>query len=230
MSETQDYIEVGGVRYLRSRAVARLALVTEGELPTLAQASKTTERQLFWADRRNPDLIHVKFLLDTEGANKNWDYMPREQLVRGHATAVFKPIDMEHIIKEKAPMGSVTPDANVANTICGVMTATALAWAKSGNLLSPKEIDDLDLTDRLDRPDDEKIAVVAYGALYCFIFPKTVAALMDSIKEDTVSVSMERWIADLEFVQLGLFTLRVDPGFTEVGRLANLLAVVPRGD
>lgn len=198
----ETYIQVGGQQYLRSRARSKLMRVPESTLPrAIASASKEVTEQLHWRDGCNPDLVHVKFVLDTEGGNSNWDYMPRAQLLASHATAVFKPIDMDHtIIEDSSMVGMKKDQPPVRNTICGVMTATALAWAKSGELLTDKETKDLDLTDDWHRKDEEKIAVVAWGALYQFLFPKTVASLTEAIDDGDMYVSMERWIKQYDYL------------------------------
>jgi len=168
---------------------------------TIAKASEDVTKQLHWMDGKNPDLVHVKFILDSEGPNNNWDYMPRAQLLAAHGTAVYKPIDMEHVIVEDNSMTFMSKDRPpVRNTICGVMTATAVAWASTGEILTEKEIKGLDLSDKWDRPDEDKIAVVAWGALYSFLFPKTVADLTKAIAEDEMFVSMERWIGKHDYL------------------------------
>ncbi len=200
--DSEQYIKIGDQTYLRSWARAKVLLASEKDFPApIQRATAEVERQLHWKDGRNPDLVHVKFILDTEGANNNWDYMPRSQLLASHATAIFKPLDMSHVIKESASMMYMSKDdPPVKNTIYGVMTATALAWAESGDLLSEDEIKKLDMTDDWHRPNKDKIAVVAWGALYSFLFPKTVADITNAIDAGEMFVSMERWIGNLDYL------------------------------
>ena len=195
-------IHVGGQTFFRSHARAKLQLATQETMPkAIASTAEDISKQLCWKDVRNPDLVFVKFVLDTEGGNGNWDYMPRAQLIKSHATAIFKPIDMDHtIIEDNSMVGGVKDHPPVRNTICGVMTGTALAWASTGALMTEKEINDLPLDDDWHRKDEEKIAVVAWGALYQFLFPKTVANLTESINSGDMYVSMERWIGQLDYL------------------------------
>jgi len=88
----------------------------------------------------------------------------------------------------------------VRNTIYGVMTATAPAWASTGELMTADEIKKLDMADDWHRPDKDKVAVVAWGALYSFLFPKTVADITDAIDNGEMFVSMERWIGKHDFL------------------------------
>ena len=193
-----EYIEVGGQKFLRSRVTARLKLADETTEPASAKAVAS---QLHTPDAKNPDLVHVQFILDTEGANENWDYMPRDQLITSHSTPAFNPIDMQPANKEDSRLTlSAKSNPPVRNTICGVMTATSLCWAASGVAITEDELAKLDLTDKWDRPDDEKIAVRAWGALYRFLFPKTVANLLESINDGDMHVSMERWIGTMDFM------------------------------
>ena len=199
----EHYIQIGEQTFLRSWARARVFRADEKDaLPlSIQRATAEVEKKFHWQDGKNPDLVHVKFILDTEGANNNWDYMPREQLLTGHATAVYKPLDMSHVIKENASMVFMSKDnPPVRNTIYGVITATAPAWASSGELLTDQEITDLDRSDDWNRPDKDKVAVVAWGALYSFLFPKTVADITDAIDNGEMFVSMERWIGQHDYL------------------------------
>jgi hypothetical protein len=197
-----DTIEIDGKVYTRCRVIAGRAsrsdpVTAKGQL---AKANSDSA-EMAWYDQNNPDLVHVQFMLDTEGPNANWDLQTRAEMVRAHHTAKFKPIDMEHIIVEHASMmyGSKSQPP-VANTICGVITGTALAWATSGQLLTPEEVKNLDLSDDVNRADDKKLGIMAWGAMYKFLFPKTVAHVIDAIDDKQMAVSMERWIAAYDFL------------------------------
>ena len=196
-------IQVGGQTFCRVPVTATLRRADHFSVPAeLVQASKKVTDQLHWQDAHNPDLVYVQFVLDTEGANANWDYMPRPQLMAGHSTAVYKPFDMEHVIVESSSMSGISKTSmlTVKNTIYGVMTATALAWARTGQLLTKDEIASLAKTDDWQRGDQDKIAVVAWGALWGFLFPRTVADVLTQIDDGQMAVSMERWIARFDFL------------------------------
>ena len=199
---SEQTIQIGNETYIRSWARAKVVRAKAEEIPEpILRASAEVESKLHWSDGTNPDLVHVKFILDTEGANDNWDYMPRAQLLSAHASAIFKPMDMSHIIKEQSSMMGCSKDSPpVKNTICGVMTATASAWAATGELLTADELKNMDMKDDWNREDDDKVAVVAWGALYSFLFPKTVADITKAIDEGDMFVSMERWIGKHDFL------------------------------
>ena len=171
--DDEQYITIGDQIYLRSWARARVVRADDAMPVGVQRATAEVEKSLHWKDGKNPDLVHVKYILDTEGWNNNWDYMPREQLLASHGTAVFKPLDMCHVIKENASMVFMSKDnPPVRNTIYGVMTATAPAWASTGELMTADEIKKLDMADDWHRPDKDKVAVVAWGALYSFHLPQ----------------------------------------------------------
>jgi hypothetical protein len=201
MTPRQDKtITIAGREFVRVpiRATARMAhpdsLPKHIQSACLARASK-----LHFQDVENPDLVWVQFILDTEGGNKNWDYNPRSAMVRHYSTAAFKPVDMEHVIEEKASMVNTFGSPPVRNTIFGVMSHASLCWA-DGTLIPEDEVDQIDLTDDMDRPDSEKLCVTAWAALYAYLFPQTVADVCDRIDKGKMAASMERWIDSYDFL------------------------------
>lgn len=168
--------------------------------PEVEEQIKAVASHFAEIDDKSPDLLNVQFILDTEGGNLNWDYMPREGLVRNYATAKYKPMDSEHFIVEDESMLSMDKDKmkKAGNTIFGVMTGAALCW-NDGKLLSTQEVSSLDLSDDPNRTDSEKLCVMGYASLWHMIFPKTVAELTESIASGNMKVSMERWISNYDF-------------------------------
>ncbi len=198
---TEEFIEVGGTQYLRTRVDARIKRADPEKLPArVRHSNKAIASTLHFHTNDNPDLTWVQMILDTEGANANRDYMPRPSLLKGYGSAVYKPFDMDHtIIEDRSMVGMSKQAPPVRNTIYGVMTHAALA-RPDGTLLSDAEIADLDQSDDMKRGDDDKICVTVWAALYGFLFPKTVADVTDLIDAGTMHVSMERWIADWDFM------------------------------
>jgi len=203
MSDPQSHreIQLGGHRYLRVPITASVRLADPATMPPQAMAAYQSQAgQLAMPRSENPDLTWVQLILDTEGANANWDYMPRPALARHFATALYKPFDMEHVVQENGSMvGMDKRCPPVVNTIYGVMTHAALCWA-DGSVLSDSQVAELDLADDPGRPDDQKLAVTTWAALYSFLFPKTVSAVTEAIARGSMAVSMERWIADWDFL------------------------------
>jgi hypothetical protein len=153
-----------------------------------------------FTDPHNPDLLWVNFVLDAEGPNNNWDYMPRASLVQNYATAAYKPLDMDHVIEEDQSMVYMDKKCPpVKNTIYGVMAKASLADA-DGNVLTGEAIAELDNTDMF-RKDDDKLRVIAWAAMYRFLFPSTVEDVTKAIATGDMKVSMERWISKFDFLQ-----------------------------
>lgn len=201
---TDSYVEMDGHRFLRVPVHARFRPAEADEVPTptvLAEKSvAASKKKYYWQDAENPDLVWVNFILDSEGANLNRDYMPRSQLLASYHTAKYKPHDMEHIIREDDSMVYMDKrNPPVKNTICGVITHTALADWK-GNLLTDKQIAALDKSDDPDREDKDKVCVVAWCALYYFLFPQTISHLVQTLASGGMKVSMERWIKSWDFL------------------------------
>lgn len=209
-----EFITVGDQTYLRSRVQARLQLAKESELPPVVRAAnKAVASELHFADKNNPDLVWTKLILDTEGANANRDYMPRPSLLGGYGTAAFKPFNMEHVVAEEKSMVGMDPrNPPVKNTIYGVMTHASLC-GPDGGLLADTDVAKLENTDDPGRGDHQKVGVVAWAALYAFLFPKTVADVCDRIDRGEMFVSMERWIAKWDYL-----SPTGDGGYESVGR------------
>ncbi len=138
--------------------------------------------------------------------------MPRKAMASHYKSLRFKPFDMDHVIKEEGSMVMMNKsNPPVRNTIYGVMTHASLADA-DGNLLSDSDVSDMDMDDIVGRDTKDKLTVVAWAALYRFLFPKTVADVTQTIATGTMKVSMERWIGSWDF-------LRVEDGeYTAVSR------------
>lgn len=205
MLEQEDIIRLDGQEFLRVPVRARLRATSLDELPEFVhpistQATAASKKQMYWQDAENPDVVWTSFVLDTEGVNKNWDYMPRSQLLKSFQTARYKPMDMEHIVvEEKSMVGADKQHPPVRNTIFGVMTNVALC-NHEGRLLTDKQIANLETSDKLYREDDEKVAVVAWAAMFYFLFPETVKQLVKTIEAGNMFVSMERWLKKYDFL------------------------------
>jgi hypothetical protein len=201
--ETQ---QMDGREFYKTTAIAKMTLADPAGLPApVRKTHKALASAAAFADHDNPDLLWVQFAMDSEGGNKNQDYLPRPVLMGAYGTAKFKPMDMEHIITEKAsmigvPRGAVP--AMVDNTIFGVMAGSALADSQ-GTLLTPAQITALDASDDPYREPGDRITVVAWAALYKYLFPQTIDNLVTAIEDGDMSVSMERWNYDWDFIAPG---------------------------
>lgn len=200
-----ETISLDGIDYARVRVDARVQSSTAEELPDEVRphikTTAETKKRFYWQNTENPDIVWVNFILDSEGINKNFDYMPRTQLLASYHTAKYKPMDMEHVVDElnKSLVGLNRLNPGVRNTIFGVMTNTALANYQ-GKILTQKQIDKIDRKDDPDRPEEERLTVVAWAALYYFLFPNTVKDLVKVINTGNMFVSMERWLRKWDFL------------------------------
>ena len=197
----EDIINVDGVEYTVAQSKVNLT-VAKGKPPVRAVASSSDSDQIgqFWQDGVNTDLVYTQFLLDTEGPNLNWDYMPRPVLMASFKTAKLKPLNHDHMVKESASMVFSNKDYLPArSTIFGVMTSSALSDA-DGNVLGEKEVSALPTADVFGRPDTDKLCVVAWAVMWNFLFPKTVGDVVTYAADDCMHVSMERWIKRFDFL------------------------------
>lgn len=200
-----------GSQWLGVPVIARVQLIGTDAVPaaaieqvratasTVAEGEEETQT-MYWQDGVNPDLVWCKFILDTEGANKNWDYMPRPTMMAGYASTNYKPMNMEHVLKEDGSLllGSKSIPRG-QNTIFGVMGQGSLA-KYDGTVLTPDEIKAVANVDDMTRKPKEKMAVVAYAAMWNFLFPKTVEDIVKAAAKGRLFVSMERWIQEWDFL------------------------------
>ena len=197
----EHFLEINGRRLMRGTSRGSIQIVDAKDVPKIAVANRATAAEVYAvADMNNPDLAWAKFVLDTEGGNANWDYMPRPALTRHFGTAAYKPFNVEHVVAEDKSM--VTMDRynpTIKNTIFGVMTSSALC-SVDGEPLSADSIKNLDMKDDPNRDQKDKIGVCAWAVMYPFLFPKTVADVIKSAEDGKMFVSMERWIAEWDFM------------------------------
>lgn len=189
----------------RRDELARLLERVRSGLPAAARGIDAfTERGYAAVDSgREPDIAWVKLTLDAEGLNQNYDYLPRPTLLRDYGTARLKPFDSNHIVRAGRSLIDYQDDSpGVQNTIFGVMAEAAVGDA-GGRILPPDAIAALDPTDRTDRADPEKLTVVAWAALYRFLFPETVADVVAAAERGTEHVSMRRWLLEWDYLYAG---------------------------
>jgi hypothetical protein len=70
----EDIVMIDGVAHVRARTVATVQMCEEGELsPQLQATTLAVASQMWEVDDASADLVNVRFLLDSEGPNLNWD-------------------------------------------------------------------------------------------------------------------------------------------------------------
>jgi hypothetical protein len=198
--DNEEIINVDGVEYTVARSTVKLKVTNEPPSVRAVAAVEADQVGQFWQDGINSDLVYTQFLLDTEGPNLNWDYMPRPVLMASFKTAKLKPLNHDHMVKESASMVFSNKDYLPArSTIFGVMTSSALSDAEA-NVLGEKEVGELKTDDVFGRPDSDKLCVVAWAVMWNFLFPKTVGDVVTYAADNCMHVSMERWIKRFDFL------------------------------
>ena len=147
----------------------------------------------------SPDLQFVKFIMASEHENLNGDYFSRNELIKARHTPQHKPFNIEHVVEETSSYITAQLYNSNKNTIVGHIVGSALA-RKDGTILTEKEVSELDKTDDPKRPHDESLDLVASAVLYNFLFPATVADIREMSESGDLSVSMETWFIDYDFM------------------------------
>lgn len=148
------------------------------------------------------DLAQVNFILVSEHENLNGDYFSREELLKSYSTPLHKPFDIEHTISEDESYISQPYFNRTKNTIVGHMVYSSLA-TKDGKILSEKEINKLDKKDDPSRANEDCLDIVCSAFLYDFLFPKTVADIIELSEKEKMFVSMEVWFKGNDFLVNG---------------------------
>jgi hypothetical protein len=162
-------------------------------------AHAANQEEYYWQDKDNPDMVWTKFILDSEGPNKNNDYMPRTQFLASYVTAKYKPMDMEHVIQEDASMVYMNKkNPPVKNTIFGVMTNAALADYE-GESADRQAIKAFDMSDDPDREERTRSHCRRVGRAVLLPLPANRRNIVQT-SAGTMKVSMERWLKDWDFL------------------------------
>ena len=164
-----------------------------------AVAKKEESYNIPEIDGLTPDLAQVNFILASEHENLNGDYFRRDEIIKAYATPVHKPFDIEHTIAEDESYISQPYFNRTKNTIVGHMVYSSIA-KKDGTILTEKEIAKLDTKEDPNRPKEECIDIVCSAFLYDFLFPKTVADIIESSEAGKMFVSMEVWFKGNDFL------------------------------
>ena len=120
------------------------------------------------------DLDLVALVLASEHKNLNADYFSRSELVQAVLSQYINLLILNTPLPKMRVLFLSRSLIGLKNTIVGHMIYSALA-NKKGEILSDKDIKELDLSDNPLRDNDECLDLVATAVLYNFMFPKTVA-------------------------------------------------------
>jgi len=144
------------------------------------------------------DLCYLEFLLVSSGINENFDGFPKHRIAETYTTAINKPLDILHLLKEEKSylgsdydiyFGKTVPKENI-NTIVGSIIESVIV-DNDGNLLEEKQIEEIKSNKEFTVKDP--IHVICLACLYQYIFPKTIDRLKYLVGQDKAFVSVEAY-------------------------------------
>jgi hypothetical protein len=151
-------------------------------------ASKDLEAQ--------PDLLYMRSLLVSTGANKNDDVFLPEEMWQARNTPKLKPVDWEHNTGRELSDEEMQerPDEIIhGNQIIGVIYNT-YATDGDGKVIS----DEHTKADDFKVPDD--FHIVDEAVIYKALFPKSAAKIENGAARNELFVSMEAWFHDYDYL------------------------------
>jgi len=184
-------------KYMKSRVTAKVVIDNQPSQLATDVANRTVAA--FGYPKKNEDLAYLKFVLASEMENYNSDYLPRSEIVANFGTARNKPFDIEHVIEEEGSYITDKEFNQTKNTIIGHIVDSAVAQ-KDGTVLAEESLATFDDKDDPSRPYEDQIDIVGTGVLYKFLFPQTVADIIDLADKGEMSVSMEVWFLGYDYL------------------------------
>lgn len=186
--------------YHKTRVTARLIPVgSEQSKRAVASMKKVVGAISGFTPVEAPDLTYCMFVLASEKENTNGDYFSRADIINAKNSPAYKPFNVEHKLTEASSYITAPLFNKNENTTIGHIVHSAIA-RKDGTVLTEKEVSDLDMTEDPNRNDEECLDIVCGAVLYSFYFPKTVSDLLAMASDNTISVSMECWFKDYDFL------------------------------
>ena len=144
------------------------------------------------------DLAYLEFILVSSGINENFDGFPKYRIAETYTTAINKPLDILHLLKEEKSylgsdydiyFGKTVPKENV-NTIVGSIVESAIV-DNNGNILNEKQIEEV--KNNREFTTEDPIHIICLAGLYQYIFPKTIDRLKYLVNQDKAFVSVEAY-------------------------------------
>lgn len=201
--------------YERSFVSAKVSPIFKTRMGKAIASKESKKYEFPEFENITDDLDLVALVLASEHKNLNADYFSRSELVQAVLSPIHKPFNIEHAVAEDESLISQPFFNRTKNTIVGHMIYSALA-NKKGEILSDKDIKELDLSDNPLRDNDECLDLVATAVLYNFMFPKTVADIQKTAAEGDMFVSMECWFKGYDFIIDGERVERTDANNEEL--------------
>lgn len=215
-----DTINIGGKTYNRSRLLVDLRRADEPLSATSsariqkAFASFKSKAGFGDVDFKSPDLTYLQGIFVTSGMNRNRDVFLPSEMLRSFPTAMMKPINVEHEVEENGSLvqafskNTSIPLTTGKNTIIGSIYDAAFVEEGSGKMLLASEfasanVDEMYDLENIDRGflnPDKKYHIIIAAALWNFMFPKTIADIVEEIENGERALSMESFFLDYDLL------------------------------
>ena len=143
-----------------------------------------------------PDLLYMRSLLVSTGANKNDDVFLKEELWKARSTPILKPVNWEHNSgRELTPEEMLESPNEVAtgNQIIGVMY-NSYVTDENGVIINEEA------TAAADFEIPDSFHIVDEAVIYKGLFPKTAARIEKGAANNETFVSMEAWFSGYDYL------------------------------
>lgn len=163
----------------------------------------------------NPDLTFLQGIFVTSGVNQNRDVFLPSEMLRSFVTAKFKPINVEHHVVENESFVKILeqnasfPIFSGANTIIGTIYDVAFVHDRTGKTLLASEFlqqptdQTLFQLSEMDKDfllSENKYHIIIAAALWKFMFPRTIADIVEDIDAGKRALSMECFFGDWDWL------------------------------
>lgn len=181
---------------------------------------------------RTPDSKYIQGIYVSSGSNLNNDFFLPSELAKAFHSCMMKPIDIEHEVEESTSFVEAVKGpfsfGYGKNTIIGAIYDSVFVDAISGSMIFAKDyqntlsenyaktsaVDGLVIENPLTQ--NVRYDIVIAGILWNFLFPKTVAQVIDSIQNGNMALSMEVYFTNYDWLVGGqLFSANEAPHLAE---------------
>lgn len=217
-----EKLKIGGKEYHRSGFSVNLHSV-DAPISTYSNSIKKAFAAL--ADKtvagfgdvdfKNPDLSYLQGIFVTSGVNRNRDVFLPSEMLRSFVTARYKPINIEHKVEENESLvqalakNASIPFITGTNTIIGSIYDVAFVEEKTGKMILASDFANmpadkipfqLEAIDKDFLLPENKYHIIIAAALWKFVFPKTIADIVDEVNLNDRALSMESYFLDYDFL------------------------------
>lgn len=179
----------------------------------------------------NSDLTFLQGIFVTSGINRNRDVFLPSEMLRSFTTARLKPINVEHYVAENESFVKILeqnasfPIFSGGNTIIGTIYDVAFVHDVSGKTILASEFLSQDTEETLmqlaeiDKDfllRENRYHIIIAAVLWKFMFPRTIADIVEDIDAGKRALSMECYFEDWDWlVDDKIYSRRDFPGIDE---------------